>query len=92
MFDLHEFCYTTIILFEGCILDNRQSNRFAVQIQIECVYAGMSVQCAQGTDGERQRLSRMGQAGGAPFDDLNCPRRDNALRCIQEVGPFDKPA
>lgn len=92
MFDLHEFCHALLILCEGCILDDRQSDEFAVQIQIEGVYAGVSVQCAQGTHGERQRLSRVGQAGGASFDNLNCPRRDDALRCIQEVGPFDKPA
>jgi len=92
LFDLHEFCHALIILCESCILDDREGNRLAVQIQIESVYAGMSVQCAQGTYGERQRLSGMGQAGGAPFDNLNCPVRDNALRCIQEVGPFDKPA
>jgi len=80
LFDLHEFCSALIILCEGCILDDRQSDRLAVQIQIECVYAGVSVQCAQGTYGERQRLSRVGQAGGAPFENLNCPRRNNSLR------------
>jgi hypothetical protein len=69
-----------IILFEGCILDDRQSDGLPVQIQIDGVYAGVSVQRSERADGERHRLGGMGQAGDAPFDDLNCPGRNNSSR------------
>lgn len=78
MLDLHELCNALIILFKRCILNDRQGDRLPIQIQVEGVYAGMSVQRSKRADSECQRLSRMGQAGGAPFGNLNCPGRYNS--------------
>ena len=80
------------VLSEGCILDNRQRHRLSVQIKIQGSNASMPVQRSQRADGECHRLGGMGQAGGTPFHELDCPGRHNTACRIQQNVPSGRPA
>jgi hypothetical protein len=80
------------IMFEGCIFDDRERDGFSVQVQVESPNASMPIQRSKRADGERHRFGWQGQAGGAPFHQLDRPGRHDLACRIQQDVPAGRPA